>query len=45
MELLNQTIASLDLKYINEDQYVEIKNQIEKISNKRPYKVFQIPTL
>ena len=35
MELLNQTIASLDLKYINEDQYDEIRNQIgEKISNK-----------
>jgi four helix bundle protein len=34
MELLNQTIASLDLKYINEDQYAEIRKQIEKISNK-----------
>jgi four helix bundle protein len=34
MELLNQTIASLDLKYINEDQYNEIRNQIEKVSNK-----------
>ena len=34
MELLNQAIASLDLKYINEDQYNEIRNQIEKVSNK-----------
>jgi len=34
MELLNQTIASLDLKYINEDHYNEIRIQIEKISNK-----------
>ena len=34
MELLNQVIASLDLKYINEDQYNEIRIQIEKISNK-----------
>ena len=34
MELLNQTIASLDLKYIDEDQYNEIRNQIEKVSNK-----------
>ena len=34
MELLNQTIASLDLKYINEDQYNEIRSQIEKVSNK-----------
>jgi four helix bundle protein len=34
MELLNQTIASLDLKYINEEQYKEIRAQIEKVSNK-----------
>lgn len=34
MELLNQTIASLDLQYINEDQYNELRIQIEKISNK-----------
>jgi four helix bundle protein len=34
MELLNQTIASLDLKYINEVQYKEIRSQIEKVSNK-----------
>jgi four helix bundle protein len=34
MELLNQTIASLDLKYINEDQYTKIRSQIEKVSNK-----------
>ena len=34
VELLNQTIASLDLRYINEDQYNEIRNQIEKVSNK-----------
>ena len=34
MELLNQTIGSLDLNYINEDQYNEIRNQIEKTSNK-----------
>ena len=34
MELLSQTIASLDLAYINEIEYNEIRNQIEKISNK-----------
>jgi four helix bundle protein len=34
MELLNQSIASLDLKYITENQYVEIRDQIEKVSNK-----------
>jgi len=34
MELLNQTIACLDLSYINEDQYNEIRTQIEKVSNK-----------
>jgi four helix bundle protein len=34
MELLNQTITSLDLKYINDDQYNEIRKQIEKVSNK-----------
>jgi four helix bundle protein len=34
MELLNQTIVSLDLSYINKDQYDEIRIQIEKISNK-----------
>ncbi len=34
MEILNQTIVSLDLKYITEDQYNEIRNHIEKISNK-----------
>jgi four helix bundle protein len=34
MELLNQTIASLDLEYIDENQYGEIRKQIEKISNK-----------
>jgi four helix bundle protein len=34
MELLSQTIVSLDLKYISEDQYNEIRNQIEKVSNK-----------
>jgi len=34
MELLNQTIASLDLLYVNEDQYDKIRNQIEKVSNK-----------
>jgi four helix bundle protein len=34
MGLLNQTIASLDLKYIDEIQYNEIRNQIEKVSNK-----------
>jgi four helix bundle protein len=34
MELMNQTFTSLDLKYINEDQYNEKKNQIEKVSNK-----------
>lgn len=34
MELLNQTIASLDLSYIKEDQYKDIRAQIEKVSNK-----------
>ncbi len=34
MEILNQTIVSLDLKYITEDQYHEIRNHVEKISNK-----------
>ena len=34
MELLNQTIASLDLNYINEEQYNELRSQIEKVSNK-----------
>jgi len=29
MELLNQTNAAPDLKYINEDQYNETRNQIE----------------
>jgi four helix bundle protein len=34
MELLNQTIAALDLGYINEEQYIELRINIEKISNK-----------
>ena len=34
MELLNQCIVSLDLSYINETQYNEIRIQIEKVSNK-----------
>jgi four helix bundle protein len=34
MELLNQTIVSLDLDYISEDQYNEVRKQIEKVSNK-----------
>jgi four helix bundle protein len=34
MELLNQTIVSLDLSYINDNQYKEIRSQIEKVSNK-----------
>lgn len=34
MELLNQCIVSLDLSFINEYQYNEIRNQIEKVSNK-----------
>ena len=34
MELLNQTIVSFDLLYINENQYKEIRTQIEKVSNK-----------
>jgi four helix bundle protein len=34
MELLNQTIASLDLDYIYDNQYNEIRSQIEKVSNK-----------
>jgi four helix bundle protein len=33
-ELLNQTIVSLDLSYISKDQYNEIRNQTEKVSNK-----------
>lgn len=34
MELLNQSIASLDLSYMNEVEYLEIRSQIEKVSNK-----------
>ena len=34
MELLNQVIVSLDLSSISEEQYNEIRNQIEKVSNK-----------
>jgi four helix bundle protein len=34
MELLNQSIVSLDLSYINENQYNEIRIQIENVSNK-----------
>ena len=34
MELLNQTIVSVDLKYIDKIQYQEIRNKIEKVSNK-----------
>lgn len=34
MELLNQTIVSLDLNYINEEHYNQLRNQIEKVSNK-----------
>lgn len=34
MELLNQIITSLDLKYINKDQYNELRIQIEKVPNK-----------
>ena len=34
MELLNQTIVSFDLSYINDTQYKEIRSQIEKVSNK-----------
>jgi four helix bundle protein len=37
MELLNQTIVSLDLSYINDTQYKEIRSQIEKVSNKLSY--------
>jgi four helix bundle protein len=33
-ELLNQCIVSHDLSYINENQYNEIRIQIEKVSNK-----------
>lgn len=34
MELLNQTIASLDLNYFNENENKELRAQIEKISTK-----------
>ena len=34
MELLNQTIISLDLKYITDVEYGEIRALIEKVSNK-----------
>jgi four helix bundle protein len=34
MKLLNQTVVSLDLKYINEDHYNELRIQIKKLSNK-----------
>jgi four helix bundle protein len=34
MELLNQTFIAYDLSYIDENQFAEIRSQIEKISNK-----------
>ena len=34
MELLNQTIVSYDLLYLNEDEYNDIRKLIEKVSNK-----------
>ncbi len=34
MELLNQIIVSLDLSYITEQEYIEVREQIEKVSNK-----------
>jgi four helix bundle protein len=34
MKVLNQTIASLNLQYIDENQYNESQNQIKKVSNK-----------
>lgn len=34
MELLNQLIISLELKYIEENQYVGIRGRIEEIGNK-----------
>lgn len=34
MELLNQTIVSLDLNYIDQEQYNDLRLQIEKVSNK-----------
>ena len=34
MELLSQVIISKDLEYINEEQYIELRSSIEKVSNK-----------
>lgn len=34
MELLNQSIISTDLGYMGNDELREIRNQVEKISNK-----------
>jgi four helix bundle protein len=34
MEMLNQVIAAYDLEYLTEEEYIEIRSQIEKISNK-----------
>jgi four helix bundle protein len=34
MELLSQVITSFDLTYLNENQYNELRQQIEKVSNK-----------
>jgi four helix bundle protein len=34
IELLKQTITTLDLKYINKYQYAEIRCQIMKVSSK-----------
>ena len=34
LELLNQLILSLDLEYILEQQYIDIRSQIESITNK-----------
>ena len=33
IELLNQTILSLDLKYIDNDQYLELRSSVELVSN------------
>ena len=32
LELLNQLIISLDLEYINEENYIKLRNEIEEIT-------------
>ena len=34
LELLNQLILSLDLEFINQNEYLEVRIQIEEVTNK-----------